>query len=106
MRLLYTSTDMAFTQWVRISFDREGIGYYCSDADASLAGVATAMGVQARIYLTDDADWDRATQLLREMGAPARQPQLRSITVPRHRAWVSIGATAVVVVLLWMLLAG
>lgn len=105
MKLLYTSTDLAFTQLVRMTFDREEIGYYCSDADGSLAGLATPMGGQSRFYIADESDWDRAVELLREMGAPVAPREPRPIVAPRHNAWLTIGIAVVVTLLMWAMLA-
>lgn len=106
MRLLYTSTDMAFSNLVRLTFDREEIAYFCSDADASMAGLATPMGGQARFYITEESDWDRAVALMREMGAPAEKLVRSPVVGRKHRAWTTIGTGALVIVLLWWVVAG
>lgn len=68
MRLLYSSTSMAFTQSLRVVLDREDIGYFCSDADSSLAGIGgPAGGSPSRIYVLHEEDWDRAVEALQEI---------------------------------------
>lgn len=95
-----------FTQLVRLTFDREGIAYFCSDADSSLAGLAAPMAAgQSRIYITDDSDWSRAVDLMREIGAPAENVAHRPITARKHPAWVTIAATLAVLLVLWVVIA-
>ncbi len=68
MRLLYSSMSLAFTQLVRLTLDREGIEFFCSDADSSVAGIAGPMAsTQSRIYVLRESDWEHAVELMRQV---------------------------------------
>ncbi|WP_242110530.1 putative signal transducing protein [Luteimonas aquatica] len=71
MKLLYAATSLSFAQSLRIALDQEEIEYYCSDADASVAGIAGPMGGSpARFYVLHEQDWDRAVDILRALAQP------------------------------------
>jgi hypothetical protein len=101
MRLLYTSTSLSFTQLIRLTLDRERINYFCSDADSSLAGIGTPMvGGQSRIYVTDDADWTRAVELMREIGAPSGQVEPRPpLASQKQPVWLVFACAALIIAL-------
>ena len=67
MKLLYTSTDHAFTIQAQLALDEANIPFFCSDADSSLAGIGAAVGSKSRIYVLKEDDWSRAVELLQEL---------------------------------------
>lgn len=99
MRLLCSTTNLAFGHSLRIALDGEDIETHCSDADMVLAGVAGPLTSGAmRIYLMNDEDWDRAVAVM-EFLSPTPAPKA---PVPAHDSsgvpkWLVTVAVATVV---------
>jgi hypothetical protein len=82
---LYSSTSLAFTHYLRVTRDRDGIDYYCSDADSAVAGLAGPMaGSQSRVYILHEHDWERAVELLRGILSPDQPSAIRPSTATRR----------------------
>ncbi len=98
MRLLYSSMSLAFTQLVRLTLHREGIEFFCSDADSSVAGIAGPMAsTQSRIYVLREDDWEHAIELMRQI-LPADIAISRPPAEPIPIWLVIIGASLVLVI--------
>jgi hypothetical protein len=106
MRLLYTSTSLAFSQHVRVTLDREDIEYYCSDADSSVAGIGGPMaGSQSRFYILHEQDWERAVELMREiLPLPSKSVSAAS-PGKTHSRWLVTGVVVALVMLVGAALA-
>ncbi len=85
MQLLYTTSNFAFAQLIRFTFDREGIRYHYSDADARLAGPLDPHNLRGyRFYLLDEEDAEQAVELLRSIDAfGTAKPDAESARVTR-----------------------
>jgi hypothetical protein len=100
MQLLYTSSDLAVAQLVRVTLDREGIEYFCSDADLSVGGIGGPLGVKSRFYLLHDEDRERAVRLLDEVLTAPKTAVPSPVT--RFPVWLLVLVVAVVVVVVGM----
>ena len=99
MQLLYASPSLGFGHSLRIALEGEGIPAFCSDADASVAGIAGPLaGPQTRVYVSSD-DFPRAVEILEGLlsddeapaveRAVARSPLQRDVP-----AWALIAGSA------------
>ena len=101
MRLLCSSTGLAFTHLVRLTLDRENIAYFCSDADSSVAGIATPLtGSQSRIYIVNESDWEHAAELLREILPEAKAPTIARPSARPWPMWLVVSGVVLLVMLI------
>jgi hypothetical protein len=106
MRLLYSSTSLAFTQLVRLTLDRESIGYFCSDADSSVAGIAGPMaGSQSRIYVLNENDWEHAVELMRGILPATKAPAIAHSSAKPMPTWLVVSGVGLLLVLVVAVLA-
>ena len=73
MRLLCASSSIAFIYSLCIALDGEGIENYLSDGDRVFTGISAGpvVGSSARLYVLDEADWDKAVALMRMLEEPS-----------------------------------
>lgn len=102
MQLLYASTSLGFGHTLRIALEGEGISAFCSDADASVAGIGgPATGVRTRVYVDPD-DFPRALEVLERMLADDASPAPAMPRAPARRPlpmWAIIPGIACVIAL-------
>ena len=104
MILLCSPGSMSLAQHVRLLLDREGIPYYFSDADMSVAGIGGPMGAsQSRIYIMHEEDLERALELLKEAD-PVKEhtvsPEKSSVKESKpYPLWMILGGSFFVVLL-------
>lgn len=70
MKLLCSSSDLGFMFSLEVALNAEGIETYTSDADRVMAGIAGPMGSAGRIYILDEADWDKAVGVMNNLAQP------------------------------------
>lgn len=101
MKLLCSSSSLAFVHSLRIALDGEGIETYCSDADSTLSSIAGPMtGSAARLYVLHENDWDLAVEVMEMLDGPAKPRADASLKKPPIPIWLVIGLSAVLIVLL------
>ncbi len=100
MKLLYTTSSLSFTQLVCLTFDREEIPYFSSDTDPATSGLGSPFMIrQCRIYLLHEEHWDRAVELLHELGAFSAEEQEPRPPAKRMPAWLVVGMGVLLAVL-------
>lgn len=101
MKLLCSSSSLAFIHSLRIALEGEGIDTFCSDAETTtLSSIAGPIGSSGRIYVLHEEDWARAVEMMKDLSGPTPE---RAAAAPRRRplpAWLVIGACALLVVAL------
>jgi hypothetical protein len=99
MKLLCSSSSLAFVHSLRIALEGEDIETYCSDADRVMAGIAGPLTSGAgRLYVLHDEDWERAVAVMHAL-SPPQAPRSASVSSGGLPKWlfVAFGALAVIV---------
>ncbi|WCE04103.1 hypothetical protein [Pseudoxanthomonas sp. JBR18] len=101
MKLLCSSSSLAFIHTLRIALEGEDIATYISDAETtSLSSVAGPIGSSGRLYVLHEEGWDRAIEIMGDFSGPD-QP---SAEVARSRkpmpVWLVVGATTLLTAVL------
>lgn len=100
MRLLCASSSIAFIHSLRIALDGEGIENYLSDGDRVFIGISggPTVGSSARLYVLNEADWDKAIALMRMLdGSTDKQAIVPAIVKSRPLPKWLVGLIAAVV---------
>jgi hypothetical protein len=98
MKLLCSSSSLAFVHSLRIALEGDGIEVYFSDADSTLSSIAgPMMGSTARIYVLHEEDWERAVAIMKDLSGPSRAREAWHSAKKPMPAWVLIAATAILV---------
>jgi hypothetical protein len=100
MQLLCASSSIAFIHSLRIALDGEGIRNYMSDADRVFIGISAGptVGGSARLYVLDEADWDKAVALMRMLdGSNDKQTVAPTLVKSRPLPKWLVGVIAAVV---------
>ena len=98
MKLLCSSSSLAFIHSLRIALTGEDIETFCSDAETtSLSSVAGPIGSSGRLYVLHAKDWDRAVEIMNELAGHTTD---RSSAAPERRplpSWLVVAGVAVLV---------
>ena len=98
MKLLCTSSSLAFIHSLRIALEGEDIENYCSDAETtSLSSIVGPVGSSGRVYVLHEEDWNRAVEIMRELSGPAKERVPTAAVNSRFPTWLVIGVSALLV---------
>ncbi|OGI37937.1 MAG: hypothetical protein A2140_01690 [Candidatus Muproteobacteria bacterium RBG_16_62_13] len=87
MQLLYLTSDRSFAELAFLTLQREGIETHSSDVDPATALGFMFMQRQYRIYILVDGDYERARQILIEIGAEFPKPS-QFLPTGKYAKWL------------------
>jgi len=107
MKLLCSSSSLAFIHSLRIALEGEGIDTFCSDAETtSLSSIAGPIGSAGRVYVLHEEDWNRAVDIMRELSGPARERIAAAPNKAPLPVWLVVGVSALLAAALGSMLVG
>ncbi|WP_433852316.1 putative signal transducing protein [Stenotrophomonas nitritireducens] len=107
MKLLCSSSSLAFIHSLRIALAGEDIETFCSDAETtSLSSIAGPIGSAGRVYVLHERDWNRAVEIMKELSGPTQERMAAAPNKGPLPIWLVVGVSALLVAALIGMLAG